>query len=173
VDPFEDCLAKGRLKKAEIQPEKVAEELRVAMDELARSRSRYAGGNWAEAATQGYFAIYRAARGAILARGYRDTNLYGLCAGLQRLFVDTEEMPRECVDVLRDAKEIKDVIYEGGRSSRREARQVLIAAQLFLKRVLAALALPGFPPETVDTTVPEVNEGQRGRPPFRGDPFNR
>jgi uncharacterized protein (UPF0332 family) len=173
VDRFDDCLAKGRLKKIESEPEKAAQELRSSIEELERSRVRYGGGNWADASTQGYFAIYRAARAALYSRGYRDTNLYGLCAGLQRLFVDTEEMPAESIDMLKDAKEIKDVIYEGGRSSRHESRQVLLAAQLFVKRVLKALALPDFDPESVEITLPEVSERHRDRPPFPRDSFER
>ena len=173
MDPFEDCLAKGRLKKTEPDPAKTAQELRASLDELERARLRFAGGNWAEASTQGYFAIYRAARGALLFRGYRDTNLYGLCAGLKRLYADTEEIPAETIDILRDAKDIKDVIYEGGSSSRHESRQVLLAAQLFVHRVLKALALPEFLPESVEFTLPDVNERPRGRPPFRRDTYDR
>lgn len=173
MDPFEDCLAKGRLKKIESNPEKVAEELRASLEELGRARLRFAGGNWAEAATQGYFAIYRAARGALFLRGYRDSNLYGLCAGLKRLYADTEEIPAETIDILREAKDIKDVIYEGGRSSRHESRQVLLAAQIFVKRVLTALALPEFSPELVEFTLPDADDRSRGRPPFPRDPYHR
>jgi uncharacterized protein (UPF0332 family) len=173
VDPFEDCLAKGRLKKIENNPEKAIEELREALQELSRSRSRYGGGNWAEATTQGYFAIYRGGRAALFYRGFRDTNLYGLCAGLQRLFVDTGEVPAETVEIIRDAKDVKDVIYEGGRSSRQEARQMVLAAQIFLKRILTALALEGFEPDSVDVVLPDVEERHRGRPPFPRDSYNR
>lgn len=173
MDPFEDCLAKGRLKKVEPDPEKAGQEVRVSLDELERARLRFAGGNWADASIQGYFAIYRAARGALLLRGYRDTNLYGLCAGLKRLYADTEEIPAETIDILREAKDIKDVIYEGGRSSRHESRQVLLAAQLFVKRVLKALALPGLDPASAEFTLPDADERPRGRPPFPRDGYDR
>jgi uncharacterized protein (UPF0332 family) len=173
VDPFEDCLTKGRLKKVETGSDKAIAELREALAELSRSRSRYGGGNWAEAATQGYFAIYKGGRAALFYRGFRDTNLYGLCTGLQRLFVDTGEIPGESIEIIRDAKEIKDVIYEGGRSSRHEARQMVLAAQIFLKRILTALKLEGFEPESLDVTLPEVEERPRNRPPFPRDSYNR
>lgn len=163
----------GRLKKIEPDPAKTGQELRASLEELERARVRFAGGNWAEAATQGYFAIYRAARGALFFRGYRDTNLYGLCAGLRRLYADTEEIPLETIDILRNAKDIKDVIYDGGRSSRHESRQVLLAAQLFVKRILSALALPEFPPEGADFALPDMHERPRGRPPFPRDAYDR
>ncbi len=161
MDPFEDCLAKGRLKKVEPDPAKVEEEIANALQELERSRQRYSSGNWGDAATQGYFAMYRSARAAVYSRGYRDTNLYGLCAALQRIFVDSEELPSGSVDMLRNAKDIKDIVYEGERGSRQEARDVLLSAQQFVKGILTALALPKFDPGTIETTLPEVSS----RPP--------
>jgi len=121
VDVFEDCLAKGRLKPLEVDVEKIAKELATARDELTRGRACYVGGNWAEASTQAYFALYRSARAALNSQGYRDTNLYGLCVGLRRLFVETGKFEKEVVDQIREAKDIKDLVYESGRSSRRDA----------------------------------------------------
>lgn len=170
MDPFEDCLTKGRLKKIEVDVERVAAELETARDELTRARSCYVGGNWGEAATQAYFALFRTARAAINSQGYRDTNLYGLLAGVRKLFVETEKLPAKFIDSIRDAKDIKDVIYEGGRATRGDARQVLGWALGFVKAVLGLLALPGFDAESIDSALPEPQQrGDRGRSPREGD----
>jgi uncharacterized protein (UPF0332 family) len=176
VDPFDDCVAKGRLKKVEPDAEKIAAELDTAREELARAVSCYTGGNWGEAAMQAYFALYRSARAAIYSQGYRDTNLYGLCAAVRRLFVETEKAPERIIDQIRDAKDIKDLVYDGGRAARRDARQVLGWAQAFVKLVFALLALPGFDADSISTSIPEGGnrgnalEGPR-RPGGDQDPF--
>lgn len=168
MDPFEDCLRKGRLKQIDADPAKVAEELTTALDELERARSRFAEANWSEAATQGYFATYRAARAAVCARGYRDTNLYGLCAALQRLYVDTDELPPTVIDHLREAKDVKDVVYEGRRGSRHDAQPVLERGIDFVRAVVRLLAIEGFDADAIDPTLPEVRERRRGPDRPRG-----
>jgi uncharacterized protein (UPF0332 family) len=162
VDPFEDCLAKGRLKKIDVDVERVAAELETAREELTRARACYVGGNWGEAATQAYFALFRTARAAVNSQGYRDTNLYGLLAGVRKLYVESGKLPSKFIDAIRDAKDIKDVIYEGGRANRRDARQVLSWALAFVKSVLGLLALPGYDAESIDTALPEPAD--RGGP---------
>ncbi len=170
MDPFEDCLAKGRLKEVETDPEKIAAELDTAREELARARSAYGDGNWGAAVTQGYFALYRAAKAALLAKGYRETNLYGLTVGLKRLFVEPGKIPEQVIHQIRDAKDAKDLIYDGGRSNRGEARQIVSWAQHLLKRVFELLMLPGFEPDSIDTTLPEPKERPRMRGPRRRRP---
>lgn len=163
VDPFEDCLAKGRLKKIEPDAERVAAELATAKEELERARACYIGGNWDEAATQAYFAMYRCARAAINSRGYRDTNLYGLCVGLQRLFVEPEDLPESVVKQIREAKDIKDAVYDGHRASPQGARNLLQWAQTFAKGVFSRISLPGFDPDSIDTGMPEAPDPGRSR----------
>ncbi|MBD3237738.1 MAG: hypothetical protein GF330_13625, partial [Candidatus Eisenbacteria bacterium] len=173
MDPFEDCLVKGRLKKIDVDVERVASELQTAQEELTRARACYAGGNWGETATQAYFALFRTARAAINSQGYRDTNLYGLLAGVRKLYVETDKLPAKFIDAIRDSKDIKDVIYEGGRATRRDARQVLGWALGFVKTVFGLLALPGFDADAIDATLPEPQpraerSGRNGDGPPRG-----
>jgi uncharacterized protein (UPF0332 family) len=158
---FEDCLAKGRLKKIEPDIEKVAHELATAKEELERARSSIASGNWNDTAMQSYFAMTRCARAAINARGYRDTNLYGLEVGLKRLFVETGELPDTIGKQIRDAKDVKDAVYNGRRATPDEARRLLGWMQTFAKAVFARLALPGFDAEEVPTNIPEPVDPQR------------
>ncbi len=156
VDPFEDCLKKGRLKQIEPDAERVAGELAAAREEIERARSCYLGGNWDECATQAYFALYRCSRAAINSRGYRDTNLYGLCAAVEKLFVETEEMPREVIRQIKEGKDIKDAVYDGHRATQSQARAVLQSALNVGKYVFTKLSLPGFEGQEIETTIPEA-----------------
>ena len=185
MDPFEDCLKKGRLKQIEPDAERVAGELSAAKEEIERARSCYLGGNWDECATQAYFALYRCSRAAINSRGYKDTNLYGLCAAIEKLCGETDEMPREVIKQIREGKDIKDAVYDGHRATQGQARQVLQAALNVGKYVFAKLSLPGFEAEEIETTIPETttpdHERSRhvprpGRPPRipgRGEGWRR
>jgi len=167
VDPFDDCVAKGRLKKIEPDAERVAKELDTAREELERARSCYLGGNWDEAATQAYFALYRCARAAVNSKGYRDTNLFGLCAAVQKLFVDADELPRDTVRQIRDGKDVKDAVYDGHRANRGQARTLLQDALVIGKTVFTRLALPGFDAGEIETTIPEPADPPRERSPRR------
>lgn len=159
MDRFADCIAKGRLKPVDSDLKRVADEVRSALGELERARGRYRGGVWDEATTQAYFALYRAAHAALLSKGYRDTNLYGLGIGLLHLFPD--DINKADIDRLRDAKAVKDGVYASGRSSRQEAAQLLGWAQPFLRRVLALLALPDFDPAVIEASLPDTRERPR------------
>ncbi len=155
MGPFEDCVRKGRLKQTEPDAERIASELGTAKEELDRARSCYLGGNWDEAVTQAYFCMYRCARAGINARGYRDTNLYGLCAAVQKLLVEPGEVDAETVKRIRDAKDIKDAVYDGHRASPHSARNLLQWAQVLAKVVFGKVALPGFDAAEIDVAIPE------------------
>jgi len=165
MNAFERCLAKGRLKKIEPDAERVAAELEKAREELSRARQCYAKGRWDDGVTQAYFAMSRCARAAINSQGYRDTNLYGLLAGLEELFVNPEKLPRAVLKQIRDAKDLKDSVYSGHRASIREARRLLLWAQDLARGVFGILALPGFDADRLETGLPEAPEDpQRAAP---------
>ena len=171
----------GRLKAVEPDAEKIATELNTALAELERARACFVSGNWDETATQAYFAMYRCARAALNARGYRDTNLYGLCVGLERIFLVPEGLPAAVVKQLKEAKDIKDAVYGGHRATPQHARNLLQWSQSFGKMVFTRVRLPGFDPESIDVSLPEPPDPGRPRPPSarsfpsQGEdpPFNR
>jgi len=168
LNRFEDCLKKGRLKRVEASAETVAGELRTALQELERSRVRYANGAWSESLMQGYFAAYRAARAALLASGYRDTNLFGLCAGLEHTLVEPGRLPGDEIRRLCDAKDRKDIVYEGdARASAAEADEILRWSSGFVRRMIEILALPGFDPQAVDRAPPPRGPARPSLPPHR------
>ncbi len=164
VDPFEQCLARGRLKAIEPDAELIASELNTALEEFERARTCFVSGNWDETATQAYFAMYRCARAALNARGYRDTNLFGLCVGLERVFLVPEGLPLAVVKQLRDAKDIKDAVYCGHRATAQHARSLLQWSLNFGRMVFARIRLPGFDPASIDVSLPEPPDPARGRP---------
>lgn len=155
MDRFEDCLKKGRLKRVESTPDLVADAIRKALAELERGRSRHANAAWDDALMQGFFAAYRAAQAALRARGYRDTNMYGLCIGLEHLFVEPGLLDATSVERLREAKDQKDLVYEGGlRATPQEAHDVVLWAAALVRRILEILAIPEFDPAKVEVALP-------------------
>ncbi len=173
LDRFEDCLKKGRLKPTESTPELVRDEIRRSLAELERGRSRHASGAWDDALMQGFFAAYRSAQAALRSRGYRDTNMYGLCVGLQHLFVEPGLLASQSVDLLREAKDQKDLVYEGGnRATAQEAHDMVLWAAAFVRRILEILAIPEFDPGKVDVSLPPPRQ-RRSPPPRPGGQFGR
>ncbi|MFH1144137.1 MAG: hypothetical protein V1774_06305 [Candidatus Eisenbacteria bacterium] len=164
MDVFADCLKKGRLKQVEPDIEGAARELETCKGELERARQAYGQGRWEDVITQAYFAMHRCARAAINSRGYRDTNLYGLLAGIDKLFVEPGQLPQGTAKRISEAKDIKDSVYNGGRAGGREAKNMLILALELAKSVFGLLKLPGFDSEAIDTNLPERVDPQRGRP---------
>jgi uncharacterized protein (UPF0332 family) len=161
MDAFEDCVGKGRLKKIEPDAELVARELGTAQEELERAQSCWASGRWGDVVTQSYFAMSRCARAAIRSRGYRDTNLYGLCVGLQKLCIEPGELPPAVVKQIREAKDIKDAVYEGHRSSPHDAKRLFQWAHGLAKAVFEQLALPGFDAGALASGLPEPTQKNR------------
>lgn len=162
MDVFQDCLTKGRIKQIEPDVNLAAKELDTAREELQRARAGYAAGRWDEAVTQGYFALHRCARAAIASRGYKDTNLYGLLIALEHLFIEPGLLPPATTKQIRQAKDIKDSVYDSRRATFYEARQVLQWALEMAKAIFTRLALPGFDGASIDTDLPEA---AASRPP--------
>ncbi len=164
MDPFEDCLSKGRLKRIRPDAELIAAELAVARGEFERARASYVKGHWDESITQSYFAMYRCARAVIHSLGYRDTNVYGLCVALQSLLVDNDPtVDRDTVRQIRAAKDLKDGVYGGYRGAPREARNLLQWTLRLAKAVFGRLSLPGFDPSDINTTMPRRPDPKRAR----------
>lgn len=175
MDAFEDCLKKGRLKEIEPNAELVANELTTALDEIERARNGYENGNWNETASQSYFALFRCARAAIKSRGYKETNLFGLCTAVQRLFVDEELLSPLIIKQIKRAKDIKDAVYSDHRVSHRDARELLKWTLIMAKEVFSLVNLPGFSSDQIETTLPEnkPNEYNEHNKPARPEPENR
>ncbi|MDM7914630.1 MAG: HEPN domain-containing protein [Candidatus Eisenbacteria bacterium] len=151
MNPFESCIRNGRLKPAEVDDATLAREIQTGIDELVKARNCFHNGRFEETVVQAYFAMYRAAKSLLLAGGYRDSNLYSLTAGVQRLYVEPGALDPKLVDLLRIAKDQKDLVHEGARCGKKDTRVILAAAERLVARAVELLALPNVSP-------PEPNE---------------
>jgi uncharacterized protein (UPF0332 family) len=129
VDAFDSCLRNGRLKRVEPDPEKIDKEIRTAISELSRARDCHADGNDEECVIQSYFAMNRVLRVLLQRAGYRDTNLYSLLAGLDKVYVQAGRMENHLLEILKLAKDQKDLVQEGARCGRKETRLILSGAE--------------------------------------------
>ncbi len=163
MNAFDDCVKKGRLKKIETDAERVAQELSTAQEEIEQGRAYYEKGNWGGVVVQAYFAMSHGARGALASQGFRDTNFYALCVGIQQLFVEPGDLQPDTVKEIRTSKEIKDGVYNRRKVTPEEARRSLASALVFVHDIFARLALPGFDAEKIDKNLPEENFNRADR----------
>ncbi len=157
MNAFDDCVKKGRLKTIETDAETVARELSTAQEEIEQGRVYYEKGNWSGVAVQSYFAMSHCSRGALASQGYRDTNFYALCVGIEQLFVEPGDLQPDTIKQLRTAKEIKDGVYSHRKITQHEARRNLSWALDFVHSIFTRLALPGFEADKIDTNLPDQN----------------
>jgi uncharacterized protein (UPF0332 family) len=145
LDAFDSCLKNGRLKKVEPDPEKIAKEVETAVSELVRARACFVDGNYEECIIQAYFSMNRTLRILLVQAGFRDTNLYSLVAGLDRLYVQTGRMESSLLEILKLAKDQKDLVQEGARCGRKETRLILNGAEEAMEHVRDVLQLDDIP----------------------------
>jgi uncharacterized protein (UPF0332 family) len=149
LDAFEACIRNGRLKPFTAAEDGLIKEIQTAKDELEKARSCFRDGRFEETVVQSYFAMYRSSKSLILSAGYRETNLYSLVAGITKLYVSPGAIDPELIDLLKIAKDQKDLVQEGARCGRKDTRVILSAAERLVIRACELLALPGVPPPEV------------------------
>jgi uncharacterized protein (UPF0332 family) len=148
LDAFEACIRNGRLKPFEATSEGLAKEMTTALDELKKAHVLYRDGRYEDTVVQAYFSMYRSAKSLLLAGGYRDTNLYSLVAGVRRLYAQPGALDERLLELLKEAKDLKDLVHEGARAGKKEARRLLEGASRLMARACELLSLPGMaPPE--------------------------
>lgn len=148
MDAFDACIRNGRLKPFEATEEALVKEINTSLEELQKARSFFKDGRYEDTVIQAYFGMYRSAKALLLSGGYRDTNLYSLVAGVTRLFVTPGAIDPKLIDLLKIAKDQKDLVYEGARCGRKDTRVILTSAERLITRAIELLALPGIsPPE--------------------------
>ena len=158
MDAFDSCLRNGRLKRIEPDSEKIAKEVQTAVAELSRARGCFVDCNYEECVVQSYFAMNRTLRITLMHAGYRDTNLYSLVAGLERLFVQTGRMDANLLEILKLAKDQKDLVQEGARCGRKETRLILSGAEEAMDLVRELLDLGEIPALDAQATSSEETE---------------
>jgi uncharacterized protein (UPF0332 family) len=146
LDAFEACIRNGRLKPFEATTDGLIKEMTTSIDEIKRAFSFYRDGRYEDAVVQAYFSMYRSAKSLLLAGGYRDSNLYSLVAGVEKLYAEPGALDKGLLDLLKEAKDQKDLVHEGARSSKKEARRILEGAGRLMVRACELLAIPGIVP---------------------------
>lgn len=154
MDAFDACIRNGRLKPFEVTEDALRKEITTSLEELKKAHSFFRDGRYEDTIVQAYFGMYRSAKSLLLAGGYRDTNLYSLVAGITRLYVTPGAIDPELVDLLKIAKDQKDLVYEGARCGRKDTRVILGAAERFAVRACELLALPGISPPEAEPEEP-------------------
>ena len=148
MDAFEACIRNGRLKPFQTSEEILIKEISTALEELDKAHSCFRDGRFEETVVQSYFAMYRSCKSLLASGGYRESNLYSLVAGVARLYVTPGALDPELIDLLKIAKDQKDLVQEGARCGRKDTRVILGAAERLVIRACELLALPGItPPE--------------------------
>jgi uncharacterized protein (UPF0332 family) len=156
LDAFDACIRNGRLKPTEAGEESLAKEIRTALEELQKAHSCFRDGRLEETVVQSYFAMYRSCKSLLLAGGYKDSNLYSLVAGINRLYVTPGAIDPELIDLLKIAKDQKDLVHEGARCGRKDTGVIVGAAERLVIRACELLALPGIaPPEPTSEESPD------------------
>jgi uncharacterized protein (UPF0332 family) len=158
LDAFDSCLRNGRLKRVEPDTEKIGKEVQTAIAELSRARGCFVDCNFEECVVQSYFAMNRTLRVMLYQAGFRDTNLYSLVAGLDRLFVQTGRMESNLLEILKLAKDQKDLVQEGARCGRKETRLILSGAEEAMDLLRDLLQLDDIPALDSQPLEPEGQE---------------
>jgi uncharacterized protein (UPF0332 family) len=158
VDAFDSCLRNGRLKRVEPDPEKIQKEVQTAVAELSRARGCFVDSNFEECVVQSYFAMNRTLRVMLSQAGFRDTNLYSLVAGLDRLYVQPGRMESNLLEILKLAKDQKDLVQEGARCGRKETRLILAGAEEAMDLLRDLLQLDEIPALDAQPLEPEEPE---------------
>jgi hypothetical protein len=129
VDAFETCLRNGRLKRVEPNSAQIDEEIRTAISDLRRARDHYADRNNEQCVAQSYFVINRVFRVLLERLGYRDTSVYSMLAGLDHLYVQPGRMEHHLLEILRLAKDQKELVEGGARCGPKETQLILGGAE--------------------------------------------
>ena len=143
MDAFDACIRNGRLKPYQASEELLLKEIKTSLEEMDKARSCFREGRFEETVIQSYFAMYRSAKSLLFAGGYKDSNLYSLVAGVTRLYVAPGALDPDLIDMLKIAKDQKDLVQEGARCGRKDTRVILNAAIRQVHRACELLALPG------------------------------
>lgn len=143
MDAFDACIRNGRLRPFEATDEDLIKEMGTSLSEIERARAFLRDGRCEDTVIQAYFGMYRSAKSLLMAGGYRDTNLYSLVAGVTRLYVQPGAIDPKLIDLLKIAKDQKDLVYEGARCGRKDTRLILGAAERLVQRACELLDLPG------------------------------
>ncbi|HZY95154.1 MAG TPA: HEPN domain-containing protein [Candidatus Bathyarchaeia archaeon] len=125
------------------EPSKLGSRLLTKAEvKLGAARELYAKGFWEDSASRAYYAMFHAARAALLQRGVTPKTHEGTVSEFGRRLVLDDTFPREMGRALADAKVARET-YEYSalkEMSKEEAKSLLDSAETFVSQVKNLLA---------------------------------
>ncbi len=146
MDPFEACVRNGRLRLFKATEETLVKEIQGAKEELALACSSFRDGRFERTVVQSYFAMYRSCKSLVFAAGYQSTNLYSLVTGIWKLYVSPGAIDPDLIELMKIARDQKDLVLEEARCTERDSQLLLNAANRLVVRACEILAIPDIPP---------------------------
>jgi len=130
---FEKCLERGRIKKFLKAKTLVANELKLAGEDLRTARNSFDEENFKWATIQAYYSMFHTARALLYAKGYRENSHYCLIESIRSLYVSRGLLSFEFVETLKLGKSLRENADYYGDFSGDGAEGMIASAADFLK----------------------------------------
>ena len=132
MSEFDKCVKRGGLKQfSEVGRDAVAAELRSAQSDLADTIFLVAHDMPKRTTITAYYAMFHAARAAVLARGYAEKSHYCLLVAFREFYADTEE-GRELALGIERARVLRENADYHETFSQEAAEAALVVATRFV-----------------------------------------
>ena len=143
VNEFEKCLKRGALRPFETAgPDTVSAELRSAKQDLADAEFLAANDMPKRTTITAYYAMFHAARAAVLSKGYAEKSHYCLLVAFRELYASEGE-GLELARGIERARVLRENADYLAEFSTEAAEATLIVARRFVGFVEGRLASPG------------------------------
>lgn len=130
---FKDCLKRDKLKQTAEARVLAKKELRVAFDDIKTAKDGIKESRWKWSTIQAYYSMFHAARALVYSLGYREKSHYCLRVALEFLFVKTEKLSVEFVDLFQMAKIMRENADYEENFSADGAKKIVLRAYEFIK----------------------------------------
>jgi uncharacterized protein (UPF0332 family) len=131
---FDKCLQKGKIRPFPKGTNFFLKELKTAEDDLGNAKDSYKSKKFKWSTIQSYFAMFHTARALIYSRGYRERSHYCLIVALRTLFVSQRLLDYRLVEMLSQAKKLRENADYYNEWSEEGAHRMIEAAEDSIKR---------------------------------------
>ncbi len=129
-----DCIEKNMLRKSEITPEEVRNQLRIAGDYIKKAGLVYGKETYDISFLTAYISIFHSARALLYSKGYRERSHFCLFEFVRGEFKDKDPGMTRLAEVGHNYREARHLIqYEGSACSPDMAKGAIEDAKSFLK----------------------------------------
>ena len=133
---LEDCLKRKKLYQFPTAKKLVQKELKAAEDDLKDAKESLSRDSYKWATTQGYYAMFHAARGLVYSLGYREKSHYCLEVALEAFFVEKGLLEKEIVDSFGMARDLRENADYRTDFSKEGAEEVILyrSAEILIQK---------------------------------------